>query len=63
MTASGVGGALTTPPVRCQGGAGARVSGTMAVTPGQRFYVEVGGAGGDAQLVGIAGSSQTLRTA
>jgi len=42
------GGALQTPPFRCQGGAGSRVKGRMAVTPGQRFWVVVGGAGGDA---------------
>ena len=42
------GGALQTPPFRCQGGAGSRVRGTMTVTPGQRFWVVVGGAGGDA---------------
>ncbi|ADB53573.1 glycine-rich protein [Conexibacter woesei] len=42
------GGALQTPPFRCQGGAGSRVRGTMTVTPGQSFWVVVGGAGGDA---------------
>ncbi|MFA4929111.1 MAG: glycine-rich protein [Patulibacter sp.] len=42
------GGALQTPPFRCQGGAGSRVQGTMTVTPGQALWVVVGGAGGDA---------------
>lgn len=41
--AQGGGGLLT----NCQGGAGARITGTLAVTPGQRINVEVGGAGGD----------------
>ncbi len=31
----------------CEGGAGAVVTGTLAVTPGETLYVEVGGAGGD----------------
>jgi hypothetical protein len=31
----------------CQGGAGARITGVIHVTPGQKLYVEVGGAGGD----------------
>jgi hypothetical protein len=43
------GGALVAPAqARCQGGAGSRVQGTMAVTPGQTYWVVVGGAGGDA---------------
>jgi len=33
----------------CEGGFGASVAGTLAVTPGETLYVEVGGAGGDAQ--------------
>ena len=33
----------------CEGGFGASVNGTLAVTPGDTLYVEVGGAGGDSQ--------------
>ena len=35
----------------CEGGFGASVTGTLAVTPGETLYVDVGGAGGDSQSV------------
>jgi Glycine rich protein len=43
----GQGGGGYTTPGGCEGGAGASVTGTLAVTAGEVLYVEVGGAGGD----------------
>lgn len=46
--AQGGGGKINrTYDVRCFGGAGAVVTGRMTVTPGQKLYLQVGGAGGD----------------
>jgi hypothetical protein len=53
------GGALVAPAqFRCQGGAGSRVQGTMSVTPGQTYWVVVGGAGGDSYPTSPNPSSQ-----